>query len=142
MITTTEQEGILASLEGFGAAIKQARKAQGLTQKQLAKKARVGAETIIRIEQGMSTRTKTMQQIQAVLAKGNGHLWKTREHADDGGAAPEDQKATVDTRREEVQSLLRALRTMDRMDKVMRFVLDQLNEQADPPRRRGKKRSR
>jgi transcriptional regulator with XRE-family HTH domain len=51
----------------FGAALKEARRAAGLSQKELAAKVQINTETINRLESGGNSRTDTIEKIRRVL---------------------------------------------------------------------------
>lgn len=115
----------------FPAMLKAARKARGWTQVQLAQEADVNAETINRIERGMNTRISTMAKIRKALpdlAGSNGEV-QTGPHVETQLrvlAEQDKQKAELESLRDQVIHLIRAVSDAEQLERVRHFTLHQL----------------
>jgi len=129
MTTHTTDEEHLVPLNGFGGAIKTARLVRGWTQVYLAQEARVNTETIHRIERGLNTRVSTMQKIRRVLpeiAAPNGQLTAQQTEHLRQTALLAQHKTDLETLRDQVIYLIRAVADTDQLERIRRYALGQL----------------
>ena len=119
--------------------MRDARKAKGWTQKELAQFAGVNPETIVRIENGGNTRVTTMSAIRRVLpdvAANNGqetvHAAEAQRLAAESMAI-EQTKHDIEELREQVIHMVRAVMDPSLLINIRGYALRQLNTQANAP---------